>query len=83
MNSGQDHDNIMLFHDRAILDDLMDNTDMALMLNDKFAVVQAFNRTYVFSFAEKAKTADSAMESGSEDEEDEEDGKLVLWKVVQ
>jgi hypothetical protein len=80
MDSGQDHENSMLFRDRAVLDDLMGGTDIALLLNDKFAVVLAFNRTYVFSFVEKAKTADSAVESGSEDEEE---GKLVLWKVVQ
>lgn len=79
-NSGQDPKRTSRFHDDALLDDMDGGTDIALSLNDRFAVVQAFKRLYVFSFAEKAMTADhwAAKEPGWESENED---RLVLWEV--
>lgn len=66
-----------LFVDQAALDSLTGGSYMSLLMNDRFVVMVALDRTYVFSFAAEAKTADS-IESGLEDEQQE---KVVLWKV--
>lgn len=55
----------------------MGGTHNQILVNDRFLVLVALDRTYVFSFAAKAATADSTA-SGSHDEQQ---GKLVLWEV--
>ncbi|KAL5422152.1 hypothetical protein PMIN06_011289 [Paraphaeosphaeria minitans] len=75
--SGQDSKRRPCFQDSALLDDMDGGTDMALVLNDRFAVVQAFKRLYVFSFAVQAKTAD--VGSGLEKERK---GGHGLWRVT-
>lgn len=56
---------------------LMGGSYIQLLINDKFLVLRALDRTYAFSFAAEAATAES-IESGSDDEQQ---GKFVLWKI--
>lgn len=64
--------------DEVELDSLVSATYMSLLRNDRFAVIVALDRTYVFSFATNAKAkAAESVESGFEDEQR---GKFVLWK---
>ncbi|KAL1610416.1 hypothetical protein SLS60_002083 [Paraconiothyrium brasiliense] len=60
--------------ERYGLDSLAGGMHLWLLLNDKFAVVGAMDRIYVFSFVAKAKTTDSAIEHV----ERENEGKLLL-----
>ena len=66
-----------LFISEAEIESLVNETGIELLLNDGFLVVVALGRTYVCSFATKAKTANSIERA----QRDERLGKLVLWKV--